>query len=280
MRALGFPAEYVDYAPKSVAARLAGREVEAGGWWFPASGWMQPAALVAAQLAAAQPQLVFHPGRAVNALTRVGDLWHALAPDGALIAAAPVAVLANSHDAGRLAQCGAPLKRVRGQLTRLPAGSVTGLSAVLAGPGHVIPAADGGAVLGATFDYDDDSPEPRAAGHAANLERLSRMLAHIETPHDPETLEGAVGFRCVAADRLPLIGAMADAASAGAGGLSRLTGLYGAFGYASRGLTWAALGGELVTSLVEGEPAPLESDLLDAIDPGRFLLRRARRGRA
>jgi tRNA 5-methylaminomethyl-2-thiouridine biosynthesis bifunctional protein len=280
MRALGFPAEYVDYAPKSVAARLAGREVEAGGWWFPASGWMQPAALVAAQLAAAQPQLVFHPGRAVNALTRVGDLWHALAPDGALIAAAPVAVLANSHDAGRLAQCGAPLKRVRGQLTRLPAGSVTGLSAVLAGPGHVIPAADGGAVLGATFDYDDDSPEPRAAGHAANLERLSRMLAHIETPHDPETLEGAVGFRCVAADRLPLIGAMADAASAGAGGLSRLTGLYGAFGYASRGLTWAALGGELVASLVEGEPAPLESDLLDAIDPGRFLLRRARRGRA
>jgi len=57
-----------------------------------------------------------------------------------------------------------------------------------------------------------------------------------------------------------------------------LPGLYGAFAYGSRGLTWAALGGEIIASLLEGEPPPLESDLLDAVDPGRFLLRRARRG--
>jgi hypothetical protein len=30
---------------------------------------------------------------------------------------------------------------------------------------------------------------------------------------------------------------------------------------------------------LEGEPAPLEGDLADAIDPARFLLRRARRGK-
>jgi len=30
--------------------------------------------------------------------------------------------------------------------------------------------------------------------------------------------------------------------------------------------------------MVEGEPLPVESDLADAADPGRFLLRRARRG--
>jgi tRNA 5-methylaminomethyl-2-thiouridine biosynthesis bifunctional protein len=58
-----------------------------------------------------------------------------------------------------------------------------------------------------------------------------------------------------------------------------LPGLYGALGYASRGLTWAALGGELVASMIEGEPLPLEGDLCDAVDPGRFALRRARRGR-
>jgi tRNA 5-methylaminomethyl-2-thiouridine biosynthesis bifunctional protein len=60
--------------------------------------------------------------------------------------------------------------------------------------------------------------------------------------------------------------------------LPRLEGLYGAFGYASRGLTWAALGGELIASQMEGEPLPIEGDLADAVDPARFALRRARRG--
>jgi tRNA 5-methylaminomethyl-2-thiouridine biosynthesis bifunctional protein len=34
-----------------------------------------------------------------------------------------------------------------------------------------------------------------------------------------------------------------------------------------------------LADLIEGEPPPLESDLLDAIDPARFLLQRLRHGR-
>jgi tRNA 5-methylaminomethyl-2-thiouridine biosynthesis bifunctional protein len=41
---------------------------------------------------------------------------------------------------------------------------------------------------------------------------------------------------------------------------------------------WAALAGELLASQLEHEPLPLEGDLADALDPGRFVLRRARRG--
>lgn len=278
-RALEFPQEYLSYAPRELAAERAGRAVQAGGWWFAGSGWIEPAGLVAAQLAAARERLTVHFGSAAHALVRAGDAWRVLAPDGSMIAEAPVVVLANSHDAPRLAPCGAPLRRVRGQLTRLPPGSLPALRAVLAGPGHVIPAADGGAVVGATFDYDDDSPEPRAAGHAGNLERLGRLLPGAgDAGRDPGAIEGAVGFRCVAADRLPLIGAMPAPEGASAREVPRRPGLYGAFAYGSRGLTWAALGGELIASLVEGEPLPLESELVDAVDPGRYLLRRARRG--
>ena len=61
--------------------------------------------------------------------------------------------------------------------------------------------------------------------------------------------------------------------------LPHVLGLYGVLALASRGLTWAALGGERVASMIEGEPLPLEGDLADAIDPGRFALRRLRRGR-
>jgi tRNA 5-methylaminomethyl-2-thiouridine biosynthesis bifunctional protein len=34
----------------------------------------------------------------------------------------------------------------------------------------------------------------------------------------------------------------------------------------------------MLASLIEGEPLPLEGDLADALDPGRFVLKQARRG--
>lgn len=284
IRALGHPPQYVDCVPREEAARLAGCAAGAGGLWFPEGGWVQPAALVRAQLAAADggSRMVCHYGTEVHGLTRDGPLWRVVAADGSEIAAAPVVVLANSHDAARLVATGAALKRVRGQLTCLPAGSLALPAAALAGAGHLIPAPDGSAVVGATFDFDDDDPEPREAGHAGNLERLGRLLPGAAVSLDPARLAGSVGFRCVTPDRLPLIGALPDAGAAPSVArvrdLPRLPGLYGAFGYASRGLTWALLGGELIASAVEGEPLPLEGDLADAIDPARFLLRRARRG--
>ena len=281
VRALGFPAGYVDFLPRGPAGDRAGVGVAAGGWWFPGSGWLQPASLVAAQLATAgvRSQLVHHFGATVHALTRNGDRWEARAQDGATIASAPVAVLANSHDAARLVPLGTELKRVRGQLTVLPENSFPRLRVALTGAGHLVPAGNGAAVAGATYDYEDEDAAPSTAAHASNLARVERLLTAGASGLDPAQLTGAVGFRCVTPDRLPLIGALPDtlASVPGSRALPRLPGLYGALAYASRGLTWAALGGDLIASLVEGEPLPLEGDLTDAVDPGRFVLRRARR---
>jgi len=284
VRALGFPAGYVDFLPRGTAGARAGVEVNTGGWWFPESGWMRPGSLVNAQLAAADrgSRLVRHFGRAVHALARSGDCWEIRAQDGATIASAPVVVLANSHDAIRLAPLGTELKRVRGQLTLLPAGSLPRLRTVLAGLGHLVPAGNGAAVAGATYDFEDEDAAPSEEGNAGNLARLERLLPGSAPHLDPARLTGAVGFRCVAPDRLPLIGALPDlpATRVDPRALPRLHGLYGALGYASRGLTWAVLGGELIASAVEGEPLPLEGDLDSAVDPARFALRRARRSRS
>jgi tRNA 5-methylaminomethyl-2-thiouridine biosynthesis bifunctional protein len=245
---------------------------------------MQPVSLVDAQLAAAggHSRFVRHFGIGVHALTRSGDRWDARAPDGKLVASAPVAVLANSHDAARLVPPGTELKRVRGQLTVLPEHSLPGLRVALAGAGHLVPAGSGAAVAGATYDYEDEDAAPSAEGHAGNLVRVGRLLAGGASLPDPAQLAGAVGFRCVSPDRLPLIGALPDirAFPLDSRALPRLPGLYGALAYASRGLTWAALGAELIASLVDGEPLPLAGDLIDAVDPGRFALRRARRNAA
>ncbi|MGB9107823.1 MAG: hypothetical protein WCC39_03955, partial [Telluria sp.] len=50
-------------------------------------------------------------------------------------------------------------------------------------------------------------------------------------------------------------------------------------GYASRGLIWAGWAAELLAAQLEGEPLPLESALVDALDPARFVLRARRNGR-
>jgi tRNA 5-methylaminomethyl-2-thiouridine biosynthesis bifunctional protein len=43
-------------------------------------------------------------------------------------------------------------------------------------------------------------------------------------------------------------------------------------GLGSRGLTTAALCGELIAAQATGAPWPLEADLVDAIDPARFVV--------
>ena len=51
--------------------------------------------------------------------------------------------------------------------------------------------------------------------------------------------------------------------------------MIGALG--SRGLIWAPLAAQMLCAWVESTPMPLEADLLDALDPARWLVRQARR---
>ena len=128
--------------------------------------------------------------------------------------------------------------------------------------------------------------EKTVESHRGNLLRLSRLRA------DPGAVEvtGVFdGVRCVAQDRLPFAGQLADEteASARAPGLRgahladlpRRAELFGSFALGSRGLTLAPLAGELIAAQLEGEPWPVERDLAAAIDPARFVLRRLRSGR-
>ena len=121
-------------------------------------------------------------------------------------------------------------------------------------------------MTGASYDIDDTDPAPRSDSHAGNLERLERILPGAGSAFDPASLEGRVGFRSVAPDRLPLVGPLPDA-----------DGLHGAFAYGSRGILWCSLMAEVLASRLEGEPLPVEARLANAVDPGRFAMRASRR---
>ncbi|KVE35036.1 bifunctional tRNA (5-methylaminomethyl-2-thiouridine)(34)-methyltransferase MnmD/FAD-dependent 5-carboxymethylaminomethyl-2-thiouridine(34) oxidoreductase MnmC [Burkholderia sp. TSV86] len=270
------------------AQTLLQTRVDHGGWFFPQGGSIDPAALAIAQCASARARVVCAD---VARLQQSADgRWHALDTAGAALAQASIAIVANAADAARVAGLRhAPTQRVRGQLTLLPAGIAPAVPIPVIGDGYVVPLANGTTLTGATYEPGNADLTTNDASHRDNLARLERLLPAFSTAAAPGKLAGRVGFRCVASDRLPFIGELADeaAASLNAAALTgaqlrdvpRATGLYGAFGYGSRGLVWAALGAELIASQIEGEPWPLERELAEAIDPARFLLRALRHGR-
>ncbi|HTQ77904.1 MAG TPA: bifunctional tRNA (5-methylaminomethyl-2-thiouridine)(34)-methyltransferase MnmD/FAD-dependent 5-carboxymethylaminomethyl-2-thiouridine(34) oxidoreductase MnmC [Burkholderiales bacterium] len=264
--ALAPPAEYAQWLDAARASAAAGVPLAAGGAWFPGSGWVSPKSLVAALLARCASNLEARFGSEVRSIEFSGEEWKANL-EGKQPVSAPVLVLANAADAARLAPLPAlRLRRVRGQLTLVPA--IEGLRTVLLRGGMALPEIDGSSVIGASYDLSDEDASPRADSHAGNLERLEALVPGAASGLDPARLEGRVGFRAAAPDRLPLAGPLADA---------RGPRLYGAFAYGSRGLLWAGLAAELIAARLEGEPLPLERKLAAALDPGRFALRAARR---
>jgi tRNA 5-methylaminomethyl-2-thiouridine biosynthesis bifunctional protein len=254
------PAEFCRFVEREEAARLAAWPVEIGGWWFAGGGWINPPSLCRANLAGIE---VRH-GLAVDRLERSHDgRWRLWAADGQCLAEAPVVVLANGIDAPRLAP-GLPLRIGRGLVSHLPEQAVPAFGIVATRNGYVTPAVDGIHCAGATMAADDLDPAARLADHQENLLRLDAILPGYGAGLDPASLGGRVGFRPMSPDRLPLVGP-----------LSASDGLYLINGFGARGLVFAALCGELLAAQLAGEPLPLEADLVQALDPGRFS--RARR---
>lgn len=279
-----YPADYVRFLDRAESSALSGWPLAQGGWYFPAGGWASPPSVCRALLAACGDALDARYGQEVVTLKRHADGWQAVDGDGRVLAAAPVLILASGAGALWPAEApGLPVRRVRGQVSHIPSGQLPDIRLALCREGYLTPATDGLVCVGASYDFDDDLM-PRLDGHIGNLRRLAHILPGAEDGIDAARLSGRVGFRCVPPDRLPAVGALAKDSpvdrEARLRDVPRLEGAHALLGLASRGLTWAWLAAELLASGLEDEPLPVETDLADALDPARFLLRRLRRGKA
>ena len=274
------PGDYAQWLEAPDARARFGEVAPCGAWWFAGGGWIRPASAIDAMLAACGKKLTAHFGVGEALLRRSGAQWEAYGVDGEALATAAIAVVASGG--GSLAQTAAlPLDRVRGQVTHLAQDRALERDFVLCREAYLTPAAKGIHSMGATYEMDDDAAL-RQSSQDDNLALLRSMLADDSVAQNAP-LAGRVGFRAVAPDRLPMVGAVPDPAfDLGAERLRELprqAGLYALLGYASRGLTWAPLAAELLAASLEGEPLPLAGELVDALDPGRFLLRERRTGR-
>jgi len=295
--AAAFPEDLVHWLDQPQAEAQASIGLAHGGLYYPEGGWVHPPALCQAQAAQANIELLKHHD--ALELRKVGGQWQALDGDR-LLASAPVVVLAGAAEIKRFAQSAElPLKRIRGQITRLPQTTESQtLRTVVCAEGYVAPARLGEHTLGASFDFNSDDLTPTTAEHLGNLAMLeeisSDLVARLHINQlPPETLEGRAAFRCTSPDYLPIVGPLADrkAFAQAYAVLSKdarqvpdiacpwLDGLYVNSGHGSRGLITAPLSGELLAAWLDNEPLPLPRSVAEACHPNRFALRTLIRGK-
>jgi tRNA 5-methylaminomethyl-2-thiouridine biosynthesis bifunctional protein len=244
------------------ASALAGWRVPAPGWWFPQGAWVHPPALCDVALRVAGEAVRLHAQHEAADLVRVGNAWRAVDAAGKAIAEAPVAILANGHQARRFAVSAAlPLRPVRGQITCIPAEPGRSIKAVVSREGYVTPATSFGVhVVGATYEEGSTDELAREEDHRANLARLKQLLPDFAATVDAARVGGRAGIRTVGPDRLPLVG-----------GIPGQEGLFGLLGLGSRGLVYAPLCAELLACGIEEEPLPVERELAAGLAPSARL---------
>ena len=260
--AFGLPDDIVGLVDREEGTALCGAQVAAAGWWFRSAGWADPAAVCRTNLAIAGEAVRSRFDREVVQLRRTGEDWVALDTAGVPLARAPTVILANAHAVRLLPGCESiPLQAIRGQVSLISQRAERPLAMPVCRDGYITPALDGMHCVGAGYDTGRDDPRPTRADHAANLDRLERLLPGFGAGLDPAALGGQVGFRAVSPDRMPLAGPVPLAGAAG---------VFACLGLASRGMTWAPLLSDIVACCVTGEPAPIERNVLDWLAPERF----------
>ncbi len=169
-----------------------------------------------------------------------------------------------------------PLKPVRGQLSifsiKPNTAWVNKLPKVgISGDGYCLPAEqleDGSYrwMVGSSFDEGEDDLGPRESSDAFNRKQAQGLVDFSDgDPQDLLKVGDFVGVRCVAGDRLPIIGALAQR-----------SGIFLATALGSRGILWSALAAKLITAqLLEDDFALLArfgfaADLVAALAPARF----------
>lgn len=289
-----FPPELMHPLSAAEVEQVVGLPCDADGVSYPLGGWLCPADLTRAAIREAQAsgrlEVVFNA--AVTRIAEEVDGWRVESQDGRQWHAPNLVAAAGHQLPALLPFAELPLYPVRGQVSHVP--TTTGLSqlkTVLCYDGYLTPAHNGAHCIGASYGRNQTDLAYRADEQEQNRARLQACVPQQRWPAEVDVsgAQARVGVRCASRDHLPVAGPVARLAAladhdvnAPADQQSALplhAGLYVLGALGSRGLCSAPLCGELVASEICGDPLPLAADLLEALHPARYWVRRLRRGK-
>jgi tRNA 5-methylaminomethyl-2-thiouridine biosynthesis bifunctional protein len=215
----------------------------------------------------------------VARLEKVDAGWQLIdSQDKAMMTAGKV-IIAAALETKRLAasiDVRLPLRPVRGQLSifsidensswaaKLPRTAISGDGYCL--PTKKLPNGNYQWIVGSSFDEGESDLQDWDTSDDFNREQAKGLLNCVEDDLSELQKSGSfVGVRCVAGDRLPIIGA-----------LTQRPGIFLATALGSRGALWSALAAKLITAQVLEDDFALlarlgfAADLVAALAPARF----------
>ncbi len=249
-------------------------------------GYLQPFK-ACEELINSSKNIRFHPEFEVKNITCKNGIYEIVTDKK--VFKAPVVIVALGVGSEKiLPNHSLALQSIRGQVTWLPKSVDT--DKPLCAKGYVCPYVDGKQVIGATYIKDDKCLDVRSEDNAQNLLHVKQFLG--ENTFNPNELKGRVSFRCSSSDRFPIIGAVGDVEFYKKEykalpwkkhkphlfkNASYLPNLFISTAHGSRGLVSAILGANMIISMLEGLPMPIEDNLSCLLHPERFTIRRLQR---
>ncbi|WP_197077947.1 bifunctional tRNA (5-methylaminomethyl-2-thiouridine)(34)-methyltransferase MnmD/FAD-dependent 5-carboxymethylaminomethyl-2-thiouridine(34) oxidoreductase MnmC [Aeromonas sp. L_1B5_3] len=292
-----FPSELMHPLSTVEVAQVVGLPCGHSGVSYPLGGWLCPADLTRAAIKEAQAsgllEVVFNTE--VVTIAEQADGWQLESRDGRRWQAPNLVVAAGHKLPALIPFAELPLYPVRGQVSHVPtSASLSRLNTVLCYDGYLTPAHNDHHCIGASYGRNQTDLAFRAEEQRQNQARLQACLLQQSWPGEVDVSgnEARVGVRCASRDHLPVVGPVARLASladqyAGlhtdqqnAASLPCHPGLYVLGALGSRGLCSAPLCGELLASEICGDPLPLAADLLEALHPARYWVRKLLKGKA
>jgi tRNA 5-methylaminomethyl-2-thiouridine biosynthesis bifunctional protein len=260
---LALPEQWVRYVSCAQASDIVGLPLTRGGLYFPSAARIRPELLIGALLQTPGIECV---DAQVDRVKRVNGQWQVLDVLGEVRAQAPQVILSSAFGTQALLQKSALLNQdariaamhqLGGEITLLPEQFLAGgPRCIVSGDGYVLPSLDGLCAVGSSYVHGAAQIEPSLEGAQGNVARAIGLLglAGLTGLADLAAMAGWAGWRAVLPGRLPAIGPVAQT-----------EGLWVATGFASRGLTWSSLAGDLIAGALSGEPLVLERDIMDKI---------------
>lgn len=276
--------------PLKAAESLAVTGASLAGTFFPEGGWVNLKKIAEDHLGELQEKQK-RWSCAVIGIQYKDKYWHVYGVNQELIGSAKRIFLANGLGAQSVAASAGvelPLKPVRGQLSTFNYGAnstwaQTKPVVALSGKVYCLPPIlqDDGSYhwsVGSTYDENVDDLATWEKSHAENQALIQEMFGDSFDASELNPIDAFVGIRCVAKDRLPIMGPVR-----GYPGLYVLTAL------GSRGVMWSALACQMYSEHLAEElrqsaffderffagarlaGAGLTDDLASALLPARFL---------
>ncbi|WP_342807384.1 bifunctional tRNA (5-methylaminomethyl-2-thiouridine)(34)-methyltransferase MnmD/FAD-dependent 5-carboxymethylaminomethyl-2-thiouridine(34) oxidoreductase MnmC [Alteromonas sp. M12] len=289
-----WPDTLINYSDEQNSTLVSGLDLPYEGLFIQQGGWLSPPDLVNAMFKWAQEQghCDILLDAEVSQITKQDEQWVVDLPEKyhSQCKTFDGLIIATGSDIPHFSYCDAiPFQLVRGQVEAIPTQPpLDNLRTVLCHKGYMTPALDGFHALGSTYVKQDTSQVYREKEQASNLDMHKKALAKTswaEGIYAQET--GRAAIRCSLPDHLPAVGAAFESSQQAQQfkhlykalpiehyeDAKDLGGLFIFAGLGSRGLTTAPLLSELLASQISNEPLPMANQLLDALNPNRFLIK-------